>query len=154
MRQRINCLIDIFEANITKLAQYSAMELTCAANNDKTLLDDMITTSKLSLMLLGKLNSLAHGNQHDLIVGKLKERMKAYEDQLINFSERKEGYIELKQNEVLTNFLNVGDNDTKDLGTVSVVEQENNIIVYQSQLLLRQCTIKNKRMYVYQEQGD
>ena len=134
-----------FETNTTKLAQSTATKHICSATNDKRLLKDMISTSELSMSLLGKLNFFANGNQHDLIARKLKTKMKAYEEQLINISEMKEGAIELKQSEVLTNFLNVGDNNTKELGTVTIVEKKSNTHVYQSQLLLRQCTIRKQK---------
>ena len=59
----------------------------------------MISTSELSILLVGKLNSLEHVNQHDMIIEKLKDRLKGYEEQLISISEMKDNVIELKQSQ-------------------------------------------------------
>ena len=145
IRKKINLLLDIFEANTIKLAKSTAKEFVCTAENDKRLLNDMISTSELSMLLLGKINSLEYGNQHDMIIEKLKDRLKGYEEQLINISEMKENFIELKQSEVLTNFINVGDNATKELGAVTVVTKQSSSQVYQSKLLLRQRSVTKQK---------
>ena len=57
----------------------------------------------------------------------------------------KDNVIELKQSQVLTNFINVGDNATKELGAITVVTKQSNSQVYQSKLLFRQRTVMKQK---------
>lgn len=132
-------LFDIFEENNTKQAKCIAKKHKTAAHKDEKIIKDMTKTSALFSVLLEKLAAFGSQSQTDVIVHKIKKRMKGYEETMLNMSGTfKETRIKLKQEDLVLQLLNLGNNNTQNLATITEINSSGKISAYQSQLLLWQ----------------
>ena len=145
IRENAAALFQFLEASATKQAESLAKKRKTSNFKDTEILKDVVDSSKVFLELLQKLEKFGSRSQFDMVVRKIRERMKENENTLLNMSKTlKKTGIELKQEDFLQKLLNLGNNNINELVVVSETENKTSLPGFHSQLLLK--GLKAKKM--------
>ena len=138
LRKNVNELFDNLEDNTLKKARTIIDTKQSQDDKETQVLEEMISTSTYSAGLIEKF--MIHGSAIDqnIVVQKIKERMKTAEESLLEMSKTfKTSTVDFKQNESLLQLLNLGE-----LFTLTKKEDNISIHPFQGRLLLKQNKVK------------
>ena len=154
IRETVNRLIDNFEHTATKSAKSTAKKRKTVGHTDIEILENMSESSKKSLLLLEKIVSVGSSYQNDIVIEKLKQQMKTYEDTLLTMSRtfRKIGIV-LDEEELVLNLPNIVNDYLHGKATIVEEEEQGGISSYRSGLLLKELKVTKVKDVTLERHG-
>ena len=155
IRTNINALLDNLEVKSLKQAQFKTKKWTSKAHKDTQELNQMMSSCTSSLALLDRFMSFDCLTQLNIILPKIKRRMKTYEERILEMSETFKTFtLKYKQEDILVQLLNLGYNNTREMFTVTEEEDAKSIDPFQGFLLLKQYKVQKVREISLKEAYD